>query len=363
MSVERFSSRYEDILDLQVQVIRYAPVREAIKGQVILDLGCGSGYSSKILHDWGAKKVLGIDIDPKAIEAAEEKFGASNALEFICGPAEQINTLVDFSIVDGICFVECIEHVLEPELVLRKLATFKRADTWIYITAPNDGWSYRFSNSENSHHLRRFSKKSFATMTEPYLGVPNSLGEFHGTLGLLSLSDTCSLDSESTLGDIDTLPNFALGAQDSPLNSEDALGFYASWQMEVIEKVSLSSPQPMDIYTHLFDRAVYSLPQGDIDNFVVKDLLIKLEETENALTEAQSRLQILSLLENHNPLLNQVTVNRKKHFFSDSVTHVLNVLLKENRISLGIYFLLPPYLKKSIRAWRSKKLMKNEIFL
>ena len=284
MAIERFSSSYQDILDVQVQVIRYAPVREAINGQVILDLGCGLGYSSKMLHDWGAKRVFGIDIDPKAIEAAEEKFGKSKTLEFICGSAEQINTLIDFSIVDGICFVECIEHVLEPELVLRKLATFKRADTWIYITAPNDGWSYRYSNSENSHHLRRFSKKSFATMTEPYLGVPKSLGEFHGSLGLYSLSDACSPDSESNLGDIDSFPNFAFVAQDAPLDSEDALGFYASWHMEVIEKVSISSPQPMDIYTHLFDRAVYSLPQGDIDKFVVKDLLIKLEETENALT-------------------------------------------------------------------------------
>ena len=363
MSVERYSSNYENIVDLQIQIIRYAPVRNLVENKNVLDLGCGMGYSSKMLHDWGAKKVTGVDINREAIEYAKNAYGAEGVIDFVCGSAEQIDTIVDFSEIDGICFVECIEHVFEPELVLRKLANLKQESTWIFITAPNDDWNYRYSTEKNPHHLRRFTKKSFSALTESYLGSPKSVGEFHGSLGLVALTDfhACKPGLDST--NSDSRQSFLLWDEMRPLDSEDSLGFFASWGSVVIEKASISSPQPMDVYTHLFDRSIYALPQGDIDNFYIKNLLIRLEETENALTEAQSRLHILALLDGKDTGPSKTLDARSKNFHSSKSAAILGAFLRVNRISLLLYSLMPPRMKRRIRTWRAKKIMKNEIFL
>jgi len=41
-----------------------------VKGATVLDVGCGSGVLSLAAHALGAEKVLGIDIDPEAVEHA-----------------------------------------------------------------------------------------------------------------------------------------------------------------------------------------------------------------------------------------------------------------------------------------------------
>src|SRR3989344_9124259 len=38
--------------------------------KVVLDFGCGTGRSSRILQDWGARHVIGVDRNPKMLEAA-----------------------------------------------------------------------------------------------------------------------------------------------------------------------------------------------------------------------------------------------------------------------------------------------------
>jgi putative methylase len=50
-----------------------------IQGKIVIDLGCGSGVFSIGSSLLGAKKVIGVDIDPKALEVAREnanKLGA-----------------------------------------------------------------------------------------------------------------------------------------------------------------------------------------------------------------------------------------------------------------------------------------------
>lgn len=59
-------------VDRRDAVIRY--LGESLRGKVIVDLGCAGGYLCSELLKAGAGKVVGIDISPAAIAAADRRF-------------------------------------------------------------------------------------------------------------------------------------------------------------------------------------------------------------------------------------------------------------------------------------------------
>ena len=362
MEIERFDSQYSTALDLQIEILRYAPIRFQVKDKVILDLGCGNGYSSKLLSSWGAKKVFGVDIDCDSIKQAQSNYTNSDDFEFICGPAERINELIDFSIIDGVCFVECLEHVLEPELVLRKLAQNVRTECWVYITVPNDDWNFRFSNSDNEFHLRRFTKESFLSTTSKFLGPSASSGEIHAAMGLLAVDDRQPGSCDIYLGENNLSAIRAESFHDSHLNSSDSLCFYAGWAIDLPPCTSAMSAVGMDVYTHLFDRAVYDLPQEDINNFRIRDLLSQIETLRNELSELNNRFEILSLIGGIKSISEGVMNQNVGQVSQKWIVRRLNsILLKPNAGIILIYRIIPISLKQKIRSWRSGKIMKNEL--
>ncbi|WP_052256530.1 bifunctional 2-polyprenyl-6-hydroxyphenol methylase/3-demethylubiquinol 3-O-methyltransferase UbiG [Salinicoccus sp. YB14-2] len=61
----------------------------AIKGEYILDLGCGTGHFAKYCIDKGASKVIGVDISKNMIHRAM-KDNEHNKIEYICMPIEEL---------------------------------------------------------------------------------------------------------------------------------------------------------------------------------------------------------------------------------------------------------------------------------
>lgn len=47
-------------------------------GATVLDLACGTGYYSRLLLDWGAARVVGVDVSEKMIDAAREQARAQS---------------------------------------------------------------------------------------------------------------------------------------------------------------------------------------------------------------------------------------------------------------------------------------------
>lgn len=69
-----------------------------ITGKTALDLGCGTGAKSIQLAKAGFKKIVGVDIAPKAIEYAKanaEKAGVSSQTEFVQANATDLSFLGD----------------------------------------------------------------------------------------------------------------------------------------------------------------------------------------------------------------------------------------------------------------------------
>jgi 2-polyprenyl-3-methyl-5-hydroxy-6-metoxy-1,4-benzoquinol methylase len=85
-----------------------------VTGKHILDIGCGDGTRSILLGLKGAR-VLGVDLSPRAVEAANHRarlHGVDDRVEFICCPLEQFTPKQNFDIIVG----WNILHHLIPEL-------------------------------------------------------------------------------------------------------------------------------------------------------------------------------------------------------------------------------------------------------
>ena len=88
---------------------RYQFAAERLKGKRVLDLACGCGYGSWILHQSG-NEVTGVDIEPEAIAYAKEHYQGPT---YICQAGEETkgswDVLVSF---------ETLEHLERPQDVL-----------------------------------------------------------------------------------------------------------------------------------------------------------------------------------------------------------------------------------------------------
>lgn len=110
-----------------------------LTGKTILDVGCGDGLNAVQFAKMGAK-VTGVDLSPKAIEAARLRAQANNVSErttFIYSPVETLDFPEEsFDIVWGEAF---LHHVIEEmELVMRRLASYTKPSGLLIFSEPVD---------------------------------------------------------------------------------------------------------------------------------------------------------------------------------------------------------------------------------
>lgn len=105
-----------------------------LKDKKILDVGCGIGTFLEKFEKEGAKP-YGIDIDPKKIKIAKEKF--ENVL---IAPAEKIPFSKDS--FDIVFLHEVIEHVEDDEKTIKECYRVLRSGGYLIIFAPNRKWLF-----------------------------------------------------------------------------------------------------------------------------------------------------------------------------------------------------------------------------
>jgi O-antigen biosynthesis protein len=127
---------------------RYRFAAAVVAGRRVLDAGCGVGWGSQVLLDYGATSVDGVDIDESAISESIQRCPAGTfvradltALPF---PERHFDVIV--------CF-EAIEHVEEP---LRGLDEFRRVlapGGIVLVSSPNPD-VYPAGNPFHRHEFR-----------------------------------------------------------------------------------------------------------------------------------------------------------------------------------------------------------------
>jgi SAM-dependent methyltransferase len=157
-------------------LVVYEWIARRVAGGRVLDMACGEGYGSAVLAT-AAASVVGVDANPEAFEHARLRYRDAN-LRFERGLVETFGELGSF---DAVVFLQTIEHVQDPEAVLRHFAGLLAAGGSVYVSTPNlltlapPG----AAKSDNPWHLREYRAAEFRELCEGVFGPVELLGLFH----------------------------------------------------------------------------------------------------------------------------------------------------------------------------------------
>lgn len=132
-----------------------------------IDIGCKDGYLCLTL---GAEGVECVGIDPSEDAIDEAKLRVQEGMRqlaieptFILGRGEY---LPEGIFADTVTCLEVIEHVVDPEVLLKKLSNVGR---YIMVSTPDISGKHGIKDAErNPEHIRLFSKTEFEDLVKKH---------------------------------------------------------------------------------------------------------------------------------------------------------------------------------------------------
>lgn len=115
----------------QRHVVVYRWIAEQLAGKRVVDMACGEGYGSDLLAAGGAASVTGVDANPEAHEHARLRYVRPN-LKFARELVEEYDEPCD-----AIVFLQTVEHVQQPEVLLEKFASRLSPGGVLFVSTPN----------------------------------------------------------------------------------------------------------------------------------------------------------------------------------------------------------------------------------
>lgn len=143
------------------------------RGRVFLDVGCGEGALAGVLKEAGAARVAGIE---RTHDAAGVARGHLDVL--VEGDVGEVELPFQPAEFDYIVFADVLEHLPQPEAVLRRMLPFLKPDGRVIVSVPNmrfyavllrlilNRWEYTDSGVRDRTHLRIFTRRSLVRMLE-----------------------------------------------------------------------------------------------------------------------------------------------------------------------------------------------------
>ena len=152
----------------------YEWVAERCQGRDVVDMACGEGYGVQVLAA-RARRVTGVDANPEAHEHARLKY-TRPGVRFVRDLVENHSEPCD-----AVVFLQTIEHVADPEAVLRHFRDMLRPGGVAYVSTPNlvtlapPG----AEKSDNPWHLKEYRAHEFRALCESVFARVELLGLFH----------------------------------------------------------------------------------------------------------------------------------------------------------------------------------------
>ncbi len=111
----------------------YEWIAARVGGLRVIDMACGEGYGAAVLAQQ-ASRVVGVDANPEAFEHARLRYHAEPNLSFERAMVERYG---EPDACDVVTFLQTIEHVQNPEAVLRHFKTLLAPGGVVYVSTPN----------------------------------------------------------------------------------------------------------------------------------------------------------------------------------------------------------------------------------
>ncbi len=127
--------RYDYEIDVDSESTQAKVVRLVGTNKRVLEVGCATGYMSRVLRDHGCQ-VVGIEIDSKAAARA-----SAFCERVIVGDVEQMDLARELGEdrFDVVVAADVLEHLKDPLPILRAVKGYLRADGYIVASIPNIG--------------------------------------------------------------------------------------------------------------------------------------------------------------------------------------------------------------------------------
>lgn len=113
-----------------------------VKGGRVLDVGSADGIFSKVIFDkTQAKELIGVEVLEKSVGWAKNHWKGVKGLEFQVGLAEDLK--FESNLFDAVFCLEVLEHVNNPDKVLKEFRRVMKKDGYGIFLVPSDNLLFR----------------------------------------------------------------------------------------------------------------------------------------------------------------------------------------------------------------------------
>ncbi|MCU0418237.1 MAG: methyltransferase domain-containing protein [Cyclobacteriaceae bacterium] len=135
-------------------------------GKSVLDIACGVGYGSAIIHQLGATRVCGVDISEEAITFAKKNY--SRSIEFVQSDYRAL--AADQPLYDLIVSFETLEHLPEPGDFLEKMSRLLKPGGSLLCSTPNKQ-KFSAQGIHNPFHVNELTLTEFREVFSRYFHI------------------------------------------------------------------------------------------------------------------------------------------------------------------------------------------------
>lgn len=189
----------EHSVSFQDHMARYMFAAQSVRGCIVLDAGCGTGYGAAHLAGRGATRVLGVDVAAEAIEYARVHYQRENVF-FSVGDC----TSLDFpdETFDVVVSLHVIEHVADAERYLSEMRRVLKADGVFILSTPNK--AVHSPNSDkplNPFHFKEYTIPGLEETLSGYFPVVALFAQRHiGAISIWHLASDVLMAGEAVQG-------------------------------------------------------------------------------------------------------------------------------------------------------------------
>lgn len=130
------NSEFKPLHDINPLRLGYVQRHAGLQGKSVLDVGCGGGILAEGMALAGAE-VTGIDLAEKSIRVAQLHLLESGARVQYRNVAVEVLAAEQPAAYDVVTCLEMLEHVPDPQSVVRACADLVRPDGWVFFSTLN----------------------------------------------------------------------------------------------------------------------------------------------------------------------------------------------------------------------------------